>query len=187
MTCTGGEIEPASPALQEDSRYALHDQREFHEAVKLNYILQCLCGPRPRSQQFQHQTRQHPRPISLAPPLATHPVPHQEGRLRPSFSGCFEMVFILCNRIKRQLLKCYLNEELETQKHMCVGLVAYDSLQPHGPQPTRLLCSWDSPGKNTGVGCHPLLQDIFPTQYRTCISCIAGRFFTTESLGKRLE
>ena len=22
---------------------------------------------------------------------------------------------------------------------------------------TRLLCSWDSPGKNTGVGCHPLL------------------------------
>ena len=29
---------------------------------------------------------------------------------------------------------------------------------------TRLLCSWDSPGKNTGVGCHSLLQGIFPTQ-----------------------
>ena len=28
----------------------------------------------------------------------------------------------------------------------------------------RLLCPWDSPGKNTGVGCHFLLQDIFPTQ-----------------------
>ena len=28
----------------------------------------------------------------------------------------------------------------------------------------RLLCSWDSPGKNTGVGCHFLLQGIFPTQ-----------------------
>ena len=26
------------------------------------------------------------------------------------------------------------------------------------------LCSWDSPGKNTGVGCHSLLQGIFPTQ-----------------------
>ena len=25
-------------------------------------------------------------------------------------------------------------------------------------QPTRLLCPWDSPGKNTGVGCHFLLQ-----------------------------
>ena len=29
---------------------------------------------------------------------------------------------------------------------------------------TRLLCPWDSPGKNTGVGCHFLLQGIFPTQ-----------------------
>ena len=29
---------------------------------------------------------------------------------------------------------------------------------------SRLLCPWDSPGKNTGVGCHPLLQGIFPTQ-----------------------
>ena len=27
----------------------------------------------------------------------------------------------------------------------------------------RLLCPWDSPGKNTGVGCHSLLQRIFPT------------------------
>ena len=33
-----------------------------------------------------------------------------------------------------------------------------DSLLPHGLQPTRLLCPWDSPGKNTGVGCHFLLQ-----------------------------
>ena len=33
-----------------------------------------------------------------------------------------------------------------------------DSVQPHGPQPTRLLRPWDSPGKNTGVGCHFLLQ-----------------------------
>ena len=32
-----------------------------------------------------------------------------------------------------------------------------------GP-PSRLLCPWDSPGKNTGVGCHALLQGIFPTQ-----------------------
>ena len=37
-----------------------------------------------------------------------------------------------------------------------------DSLQPHG-LPTRLLCPRNSPGKNTGVGCHSLLQGIFPT------------------------
>ena len=33
-----------------------------------------------------------------------------------------------------------------------------DSVRPHRRQPTRLPCSWDSPGKNTGVGCHFLLQ-----------------------------
>ena len=27
-----------------------------------------------------------------------------------------------------------------------------------------ILCPWHSPGKNTGVGCHALLQGIFPTQ-----------------------
>ena len=35
---------------------------------------------------------------------------------------------------------------------------------PHGLQPTRLLCPWDFPGKNTGVGCHFLSRGIFPTQ-----------------------
>ena len=36
--------------------------------------------------------------------------------------------------------------------------------RPHGLQPTRLLCPWDSPGKNAGVGCHTLLQGIFLTR-----------------------
>ena len=35
---------------------------------------------------------------------------------------------------------------------------------PMGLRPTRLLRSWDSPGKNTGVGCHFILQGIFPIQ-----------------------
>ena len=33
-----------------------------------------------------------------------------------------------------------------------------NSVRPHRRQPTRFLCPWDSPGKNTGVGCHFLLQ-----------------------------
>ena len=37
-------------------------------------------------------------------------------------------------------------------------------LRPHGLQPTTLLCPWDFPDKNTGVGCHFLLQGIFLTQ-----------------------
>ncbi|KAB0384160.1 hypothetical protein FD755_006077 [Muntiacus reevesi] len=38
------------------------------------------------------------------------------------------------------------------------GHVVSDSVQPHRRQPTRLPGPWDSPGKNTGVGCHFLLQ-----------------------------
>ena len=39
-----------------------------------------------------------------------------------------------------------------------------DSLRPHGLQPIGLLCPCDSPGKNTGLGSHSLLQGIFLTQ-----------------------
>ena len=39
-------------------------------------------------------------------------------------------------------------------------------------EPTRLLCPWDSPGKNTEVGCHFLLQGIFLMQGSNHVSCI---------------
>ena len=43
--------------------------------------------------------------------------------------------------------------------HTClVTSVMSDSLRPYGPRPARLLCPWESPGKNTGAGCHFLLQ-----------------------------
>ena len=56
------------------------------------------------------------------------------------------------------------------------------------------LCPWDSRGKNTGVGCHALLQGIFPTpgiKPVSHISCIAMQLFVTSaplgvSLGKLL-
>ena len=53
-----------------------------------------------------------------------------------------------------------------TYVYMCglSGSVMSDSLRPQGLQHIRLLCPWDSPGKNTGLGCHALLQGIFPTQ-----------------------
>ena len=53
----------------------------------------------------------------------------------------------------------------------------------HALQPARRPCPWDSPGKNTGVGCHALLQGIFPTQGSHPASltfpALAGRCFTT--------
>ena len=42
--------------------------------------------------------------------------------------------------------------------------VMSSSLLPHGLQPSRFLCPWTSPGKNTEVDSHSFLQGIFPTQ-----------------------
>ena len=47
--------------------------------------------------------------------------------------------------------------------HACsIASVTSSPLQPYGLQPARLLYSWDSPRKNTAVGCHAFLQGIFP-------------------------
>ena len=57
---------------------------------------------------------------------------------------------------------------------VCVSAhsVVSDSVRPPGLWPARLLCPWDSPGKNTGGGCHFLLQGIFLTQgSNLCLLC----------------
>ena len=57
-----------------------------------------------------------------------------------------------------------------------------DSLQPYGLQPARLLCPWDFPGNNTGVGCRAL-QGVFPTQESNPrllrLTALAGGFLST--------
>ena len=65
-------------------------------------------------------------------------------------------------------------------------LIMSDSLQPYGlcHEPDRLLCPWDSPGENAGMGCHALLQGIFLTQGldpRLLSSALAVVFFTTSA------
>ena len=56
------------------------------------------------------------------------------------------------------------------------------TLRPHGLYPTRFLCPWNSPGNNTGVGCHALLHGIFPTQGSNPLlsAALANRFFATK-------
>ena len=49
------------------------------------------------------------------------------------------------------------------KKCQSVALSCPALCNPMGCSPPRLLCPWDSPGQNTGVGCHLLLQGIFPT------------------------
>ena len=54
-----------------------------------------------------------------------------------------------------------------------VTSIVSDSLWTYGLEPIRLLCPWDSPGKNTGVGCHALFQGIFLTQgSNSHLSCL---------------
>ena len=75
--------------------------------------------------------------------------------------------------------------ETAVNMQMILGCsVLSDSLQPHGLQPARLLCPWDYPGKNTGVGCHFLLQGNLSDPGIKLASpmapALAGRFCTTE-------
>ena len=66
-----------------------------------------------------------------------------------------------------------------------VTSVMSNTLPSYGPKPTRLLCPWDCPGKNTGGGCRALLEGIFLTQgwnSRLIRSpALAARFFTASA------
>ena len=52
---------------------------------------------------------------------------------------------------------------MDLERKYCCSVMS-SSLQPHGLLPARLLCPWNSLGKNTALGCHFLLQGIFSTQ-----------------------
>ena len=74
-------------------------------------------------------------------------------------------ICLFCCLTYRVIVTIFLNSVY--MRYDGVGIscsVMPDSLRPHGLQPTRLLCLWDFPGKDTGVGHHFLLQGIFPTQ-----------------------
>ena len=78
---------------------------------------------------------------------------------------------------------------LYTYRYVCetemTCSVMLDSLGSCGLKPTRLLCPWDSPGKNVGVSCHAHLQGFFPTQgWNPGSPALQADTFTSESLGK---
>ena len=64
---------------------------------------------------------------------------------------------------------------------MCVlsHSVVSDPLQPYSLEPTRLLCPWDFPGKNTVLPC-PSPGDLPEPGIEPVSPALAGRFFTTE-------
>ena len=86
-------------------------------------------------------------------------------------------------------LKLYLDSTgrfvlLLIKECMCVShSVMSNSLRPYGLYSARLLCPWDFPGKNIGVGCHFLLQRTFSTQGSNPGLCIADSLFTVWTTG----
>ena len=94
-------------------------------------------------------------------------------------------------QIKKKMINTLIPSKLQQNSSaialLCSRSVVPDSLQPQGLQPTSLLCPWESPGKNTGVGCHLLLQGVFLTQGSNpslLSPVLAGSFFTSEPPGK---
>ena len=77
-----------------------------------------------------------------------------------------------------------LDEELCRQLRVLVTQ-SCSTLWPHGLQLARLLHPWDFPGRNTGVGCHSLLQGIFLTQGLN--PDLPGRLFTIGATREALE
>ena len=66
----------------------------------------------------------------------------------------------LVSTTKSEVFQVSINQQVFTAAAAVTSVVS-DSVRPRRRQPTRLLCPWDSPGKNTGVGCHFLLRNIY--------------------------
>ena len=62
-----------------------------------------------------------------------------------------------------------------------------NSLQPYGLQSTRLLCPWNSAGKNTGVSCYSLLQGTFLTQGSNPVLLNCRQILSAELPGEHLH
>ena len=81
----------------------------------------------------------------------------------------------------RLLTVCHLGSLLTICMSVCsVTSVMSNSVWPCGLQPASLLCPWNSPCKNTKVGCYALLKGIFPIQesnLQSLISSCIGRWF----------
>ena len=93
-----------------------------------------------------------PSQICITCEMWSHFLVSLSGFLKLAFSYVFILSVFVC--VHARLCVC-----------VCVSCsVVPDSLTPHGLWPARLLCPWDSPGRNTGVGCHSLPQGIFLTQ-----------------------
>ena len=100
--------------------------------------------------------------VNKAAPITKHPhrwLPTFELYLRPIFLKGLSNLYL--SYIFKHVSILYVPS---SHFESCISITCWvasvmsNSVQPHRRQPTRLSRPWDSPGKNTGVGCHFLLQ-----------------------------
>ena len=109
---------------------------------------------------WRHSMREISSPVwqGLLPTLILTELMNGPGRL-----GKFPQV---------KITSLYLRDSSETGVCALSHWVVSDPLWHRGLRPARLLCPWNSPGKNTEVGCYFLLQGIFPNQGSDPSLCI---------------
>ena len=87
--------------------------------------------------------------------------------------------------VKRQSEFRTYRMQIDLHQGTCLSgcFIVSNSLQPHG-LPATLVCPWDFPGKNTGVGCCFLLQgNLSDPGIEPASPALTGGFFTTEPPG----
>ena len=100
----------------------------------------------------------------LSSPSPPSPNPSQHQSLFQWVNSSHEVAKVLEFQLQHQSFQRTPRTDLLVTLNRDVCSVVSDSFVTPWTITTRLLCPWDSPGKNTRVGCHFLLQGIFPTQ-----------------------
>ena len=99
----------------------------------------------------------------------------------PGFPQCRQILYHLSHQGSSRVLKWVAyplsSRSSWTRNQTRVSCIAGKLFTSWATRATRVLCPWNFPGKNTGVGSHFLLQGIVSTQGSNWVSCIAGGFF----------
>ena len=85
---------------------------------------------------------------------------------KPEPGACHELVLLRIKNSNQKAIQYFRNQRpctMPLTESESEAAQLCPTLRPRGLQPARLLHSWNFLGKSTGVGCHLLLQGIFPT------------------------
>ena len=111
-------------------------------------------------------------------------LPSNPGSL---FSFCWPKFYVFLYNRQNNMHLVWLLEYLMRSKWVKVAQSCPGSLWLHGLYPTKILCPWDFPGKDTGVGSHFLLQESSQLRDPTQVSYIASRLHRLSHQGSPLN